>query len=129
MVRAMARPGPGARPAPLVLLDLALPRDVEAGTAGLPGVAVIDLETLAAGEDGGGPQASDVAAVRAILAQEFAAYVSAGRAATVAPTVVALRAKAAQVVEAELARLAGRLDGLDPRAWQEIGRSMAADHR
>jgi len=27
-------------------------------------------------------------------------------------------------VDAELARLAGRLDQLDPRAWQEIDRSM-----
>jgi glutamyl-tRNA reductase len=110
----------------LVLLDLALPRDVEAGTAALPGVSVIDLETLALGGDGGQALAGDgdVAAVRAILADEFAAHVSAGRAAMVAPTVVALREKAAQVVDAELARLEGRLDGLDPRARQEIARSM-----
>ena len=40
---------------------------------------------------------------------------SAGRAARVAPTVVALRAKAAEVVDAELARLAGRLADLDDR--------------
>ena len=37
---------------------------------------------------------------------------------------VALRAKAASVVDAELARLAGRLTDLDPQAWQEIDRSM-----
>jgi glutamyl-tRNA reductase len=116
-----ARPGAG-----LVLLDLALPRDVEPGTAALPGVSVVDLETLALGTDGGPALTgdADVAAVRAILADEFAAYVSAGRAATVAPTVVALREKAAQVVDAELARLEGRLDGLDARVRQEIARSM-----
>jgi glutamyl-tRNA reductase len=113
----------------LVLLDLAMPRDVADGTADLPGVTVIDLETLSDGDgdgDGAGQAAegSDVAAVRSILAQEFATYQSAGRAATVAPTVVALRAKAAEVVDAELARLAGRLDGLDPRTRQEIARSM-----
>jgi glutamyl-tRNA reductase len=110
----------------LVLLDLALPRDIEAGTAQLSGVAVIDLETLAAGEEGGQALArdADIAAVRSIVAEEFAAYLSAGRAATVAPTVVALREKAAQVVDAELARLAGRLEGVDPRARQEIARSM-----
>jgi glutamyl-tRNA reductase len=107
----------------LVFLDLALPRDVEPGTADLPGVAVVDLETLAASGVGGGREA-DVAAVRAILAQEFEAYLSAGRAAAVAPTVVALREKAAQVVDAELARLAGRLGGLDPQVSQEIARSM-----
>jgi glutamyl-tRNA reductase len=113
------------RLASLALLDLALPRDVEPGTARLPGVSVVDLETLAIGTDGGQALAhdADVAAVRGILAEEFAAYVSAGRAATVAPTVVALREKAAQVVDAELARLAGRL-ALDPRTRQEVARSM-----
>jgi glutamyl-tRNA reductase len=121
LVGRRTRPGPG-----LVLLDLALPRDVQASAAELPGVVVIDLEDLAAGADGGSARAADgdVAAVRAILAEEFAAYLSAGRAATVAPTVVALRAKAAGVVDAELTRLAGRIDALDSRAWQEIARSM-----
>jgi glutamyl-tRNA reductase len=107
----------------LVFLDLALPRDVEAGTADLPGVAVVDLETLAASGAGGGRDA-DVAAVRAILGQEFESYLSAGRAAAVAPTVVALREKAAQVVDAELARLEGRLGGLDPQVSREVARSM-----
>jgi len=111
------------RPGALVFLDLALPRDVEAGTADLPDVAVVDLETLAASGAGGGRDA-DVAAVRAILGQEFESYLSAGRAAAVAPTVVALREKAAQVVDAELARLEGRLGGLDPQVSREIARSM-----
>ena len=39
-------------------------------------------------------------------------------------TVVALRAKAAGVVEAELARLTGRVPGLDARAQREIAQSM-----
>jgi glutamyl-tRNA reductase len=65
-----------------------------------------------------------VAAVRAIVAEEFAARVSARHAARVAPTVVALRAKAAEVVEAELDRLAGRLGPLDERATGEIAQAM-----
>ena len=56
--------------------------------------------------------------MRAILEAELAAYHSAMDAARVAPTVVALRAKAAKVVDAELARLAGlRADGLTGHAW------------
>ena len=66
----------------------------------------------------------DVAAVRQIVAEELAAQVSADRAARVAPTVVALRAKAAEVVDAELARLIGRVGGLDARARREIAQSM-----
>ncbi len=116
------RPG---RAAPLVLLDLAMPRDVEPGAGDLPGVAVTDLDTLASdGQAGTRPDEDVLAEVRQILADELTVHLSAGRAASVAPTVVALRDKAAKVVEAELARLAGRLDGLDETALDEVAKSM-----
>jgi glutamyl-tRNA reductase len=112
------------RRGPLVVLDLAMPRDVEPAVAGLPGVVVIGMDRLS--EHGTDAGADDVAAVRAICEAELAAYQSAVDAARVAPTVVALRAKAATVVDAELARLAGRLsaDGLSARALDEIAQTM-----
>ena len=112
------------RRGPLVVLDLAMPRDVEPAVAGLPGVVVIGMDRLS--EHGTEAGAHDVAAVRAICEAELAAYQSAVDAARVAPTVVALRAKAATVVDAELARLAGRLsaDGLSARALDEIAQTM-----
>ena len=118
-----ALPHPAGR-GPLVVLDLAMPRDVEPAVAGLPGVAVIGMDQLS--EQGTDAGADDVAAVRAICEAELAAYQSAVDAARVAPTVVALRAKAATVVDAELARLAGRLsgDGLSARALDEIAQTM-----
>jgi glutamyl-tRNA reductase len=108
---------------PLVLLDLALPRDVDPAAAALPGVSVIGLDEVRQDPDRGAHE-EDVAAVRRIVAEELAAQVSADRAARVAPTVVALRAKAAGVVDAELARLTGRVPGLDARARREIAQSM-----
>jgi len=51
--------------------------------------------------------------------------VSAVHAARVAPTVVALRTKAAKVVDAELARLAGRLPA-DPARWMKWKRGPCA---
>jgi glutamyl-tRNA reductase len=118
--------GPGKRGArgPLVVLDLAMPRDVEPAVAGLSGVVVIGMDRLS--EHGTDAGADDVAAVRAICEAELAAYQSAVDAARVAPTVVALRAKAATVVDAELARLAGRLSaaGLSARALDEIAQTM-----
>jgi glutamyl-tRNA reductase len=109
----------------LVLLDLALPRDVAADAGELPGVSVIGLETLAdAGATLAATQARDVAAVRAIVAEELAARLSARQAARVAPTVVALRAKAVEVVEAELARLRRRLGIVDDRTHAEIAQAM-----
>jgi glutamyl-tRNA reductase len=110
---------------PLVLLDLALPRDVEPGVGSLPGVAVTDLETLAVSlPDGVLPAEASIAAARKVVADELEVYLSAGRAARVAPTVVALRAKAASVVESELARLAGRLGGVDGAVLEEVAKSM-----
>ena len=113
------------RDAPLVLLDLAMPRDVDPAVASLDGVALTDLETLAADDQAGlRPGDAEVSDVRRIMAEELAAHGSANRAAAVAPTVVALRAKADGVVDSELARLAGRLEGLDAAAMAEVAKSM-----
>ncbi|MFE9313092.1 glutamyl-tRNA reductase [Streptomyces sp. NPDC006706] len=98
---------PARRRGGLVFLDLAMPRDVEPAVADLPSVTVIGMHALSEHRTGAGTD--DVAAVRAILETELAAYWSAVDAARVAPIVVALRAKAACVVDAELARLAGQL--------------------
>jgi glutamyl-tRNA reductase len=114
----------------LVFLDLAMPRDVGADVAELPGVTVIGMDELA---DAGRTAIAvpgitdDVAAVRAIVDEEFDAYRSAAHAAQVTPTVVALRAKAAEVVDAELARLEGRLqnvEGFDGHTLDEIARTV-----
>jgi glutamyl-tRNA reductase len=112
------------RGSPLVFLDLAMPRDVEPAVAGLPGVVVIGMDRIS--EHGTAATADDVAAVRAIVEEELAGYRSAVDAARVAPTVVALRAKAATVVDAELARLAGRLtaDDLSKHALDEIAHTV-----
>jgi glutamyl-tRNA reductase len=118
---ALASRVPAVRP--LVLLDLALPRDVDPAAAALPGVSVIGLDEVRQGPHRGAHE-EDVATVRRIVAEELAAQVSADRAARVAPTVVALRAKAAGVVDAELARLTGRVPDLDARARREIAQSM-----
>jgi glutamyl-tRNA reductase len=108
----------------LVLLDLAMPRDVAPAVVDLPGVSVISMDTLRG--TGGGVGEDEVAAVRAIVEQEFASYASAVRAASVTPTVVALRAKAATVVDAELSRLAGRLadEGISGRALDEMAQTV-----
>jgi glutamyl-tRNA reductase len=120
-------------PGPLVLLDLALPRDVETAAANLPGARLIDLEAIGAASDrdqpGGAGLAglaseADIAGVRRIVALELAGYLKTNSAVSVAPTVVALRAKAATVVESELARLDRRLGDVDARTRREIAHTM-----
>lgn len=126
---------------PLFLLDLALPHDVEPGVRALPGVTLVDLESMqqvglgAAGSaDGGrglidptisdGGRAQAICDVRRIITEEVAAYLEAERASVVTPTVIALRNMAAGVVEAEIGRLMSRLPGLDGRVRDEVTRTV-----
>ncbi|MBV2354964.1 glutamyl-tRNA reductase [Streptomyces sp. J2-1] len=121
------RPEPVAvipRPAPaLFLLDLAMPRDIDAAVHRLAGVRLVDIESLAeASADA--PMAADVDRVRRIVSDEVAAFGAAQRAAHITPTVVALRSMAADVVAGEIARLDGRLPGLDERQRGEIRQAV-----
>ncbi|MFC5215736.1 glutamyl-tRNA reductase [Streptomyces coerulescens] len=112
------------RPAPaLCLLDLAMPRDIDAAVHRLAGVRLVDIESLAeASADA--PMAADVDQVRRIVSDEVAAFGAALRAAHITPTVVALRAMAADVVASEIARLEGRLPGLDDKHRGEITQTV-----
>ncbi|OIJ63233.1 glutamyl-tRNA reductase [Streptomyces mangrovisoli] len=121
------RPEPVAepqRPAPaLFLLDLAMPRDIDAAVHRLTGVRLVDIESLAeASADA--PMAADVDQVRRIVSDEVAAFGAALRAAHITPTVVALRTMAADVVASEIARLEGRLPALDDKHRAEITQTV-----
>ncbi|GHB84261.1 glutamyl-tRNA reductase [Streptomyces umbrinus] len=121
------RPEPVAevpRPLPVLsLLDLAMPRDIDAAVHRLLGVRLVDIESLAeASADA--PMAADVDQVRRIVSDEVAAFDAAQRAAHITPTVVALRAMAADVVASEIARLDGRLPGLDDKQRNEITQTV-----
>ncbi|SCL20412.1 glutamyl-tRNA reductase [Micromonospora nigra] len=121
----VARALAGRDPArgPLVLLDLAVPRDVGAGVAELPGVEVVDIDRMAA-VLAGGPAATDAAAVERIVVAEVDSFLSWLRGADVAPTVAALRGRADDVVTAELRRLAQRRPDLDDDQRAEVARTV-----
>ncbi|GAQ59001.1 glutamyl-tRNA reductase [Streptomyces acidiscabies] len=111
-----------AEPA-LCLLDLAMPRDIDAAAHRVGGVRLVDIESLAeASADA--PMASDVDQVRRIVSDEVNAFGAAQRAAHITPTVVALRTMAADVVAGEIARLEGRLPGLDDKHRAEITQTV-----
>jgi glutamyl-tRNA reductase len=107
----------------LHLLDLAMPRDIDAAAHRLAGVRLVDIESLAEAS-ANAPMAADVDQVRRIVADEVAAFGAAQRAARITPTVVALRTMAADVVAGEIARLEGRLPGLDDKHRAEITQTV-----
>jgi glutamyl-tRNA reductase len=106
----------------LVVVDLALPHDVDPAVAALPGVSLIDLARLAGAVNQ--DESEDIAAVRDIVTQEITAFLAARSSATVTPTVVALRTMATGIVEAEMERLGTRLPGLDQATRAEVEQAV-----
>ena len=92
---------------PRVLVDLAMPRDVDPRCSDLRAVEVLDLDGLAAllSRMGRG----SLADVRSMVAAEVDAWLLEQRERSIAPTVTALRARADQIVDAELVRLRAKL--------------------
>ena len=104
---------------PLVVLDLALPRDVASSVRLLDNVKVIDLESLS-----DVPQNADRAAaladVESIVEWDIAAHLAERRQESVTPTVVALHDRARDVVDSEYARIEPRLADLDPQVREDV---------
>ncbi|MDO5681286.1 MAG: glutamyl-tRNA reductase [Propionibacteriaceae bacterium] len=116
------------------VIDLALPADVADEVGELAGVELVNLDVLARlvhGSDGGvadglGAGAAEIAEAEAVVAAEVRDFLGLRRAAAVAPTVVALRSMAQDVMTGELARLNARLPHLADKDRLEI---QSAIHR
>ena len=109
---------------PLVVCDLALPRNVEPAVGDVPGVTLLDLTTVAHRMEQRGTGLGAVDSAEHLVAQEVRSYLLAQRTAEVIPTVAALRKRAADVVDVELQRLDGRLPGLDAAVRTELTRTV-----
>jgi glutamyl-tRNA reductase len=104
------------------VVDLALPADVAPEVAE-HAICLVNLDRLVSDQlDGASAQEIDDA--RALVRDEVANFLALRRAAQVAPTVVALRSMASDVVAGELRRLEARLPHLDDHERQQIQHSM-----
>jgi len=119
VTRAMTEQALAAAARPLLVVDLAMPHDVEPAVGDLPDVTLLGLAHLAEELKDTGA-AREVDGVRRIVSEEVVAFGSARRQAMVTPTVVALRTMATGVVDAEMARLDARLPDLDPALRAEL---------
>lgn len=122
LVRAVAARGG----VPQVFIDLALPRDVapvETWTQPLPSVTLVDLEELGRRLEGRA-DLQQVDRVSDLVTAEVADYLTRRLQKSVAPTVAALRARAASLVSTELDRLHQRLPELDEATRAEVGHAV-----
>lgn len=114
MVTAVREPG-----RPVVFVDIAVPRDVDARVATLPDTVVLDLDDLSAWADRGrAERLAETDDVRRLVAEQVDRFAAELTAMQAAPLVAAMRERAEEVRIAEVDRCASRLDGLtaDQRA-------------
>jgi glutamyl-tRNA reductase len=111
------------RARPLVVLDLAVPRDVDPDATGIDGVTVIDIEGLAASRRTL-PAAAETAAVEQIVASEVEHFLGWLRGSDIAPTVAALRTRADDLVAAELRKLTGRRPEFTEEQRADVSRTL-----
>lgn len=111
----------GRRDRPLLIVDIAMPRDVDPAVSTLEGVTLLDMDDVRAFADAGlAGRRREVAAVEVILADELERYLGASSARGVAPMIVALRQRAETVRASELDRVGARYADLDPRQLEMI---------
>ncbi len=118
------------RSGPLVLIDIAVPRDVDPDVAGLDGVRLIDIETIQGRLATHAEEtADDIARAHEIVAEEVRRWVVRRRSDALAPLIRAVRRRGDDAVSAELDRYAARLAGLTPderEAVESLARGIAA---
>jgi glutamyl-tRNA reductase len=101
---------------PLMVIDIAVPRDVAAGVGLMPDVTLLDLDDLREwAARGRAEREGEVAAVQSIVGDEVQRFADVVEARQVAPLISQLHDYAEQVRLGELQRFANRLDGLDER--------------
>ncbi len=101
---------------PLLIVDVAVPRDVDPSVTTLPAVTLLDMDDLRTfAELGIAERRREIATVQAIVDDEVERYFEAVAAREVAPLVAGLRERAETIRSAELERYAARLADLTPR--------------
>jgi glutamyl-tRNA reductase len=106
---------------PLLIVDIAVPRDVDPSAADLPGVTLLDMDDLRRfAEAGQAERRREVDAVRGLIAAELDRYTAVSSAREVAPLVAALHEHGEDVRQAELDRFRARLGELDPRQAEAV---------
>ena len=99
----------------LLVVDVAVPRDIDPGVGDVFGVTLLDIDALRAqGERSLQQRRSELARVREIITAELERYRFERAAREAAPIVTALRERAEMLRNMELQRHAAKLEGLDP---------------
>ena len=98
----------------LLVVDIAVPRDVDPAAGEIDGVTLLDMDDLRAfAEEGIQARRREITGVQAIIDDELDSYVDESTARSVAPLVAGLRDRVTGITESEFSRFASKLEGLD----------------
>ena len=105
----------------MLVVDIAVPNDVEPNIAALPGVTLYQIGDLREIVDATlDDRKTEIPAVEAIVAERVAGYIRWYQSRAAAPLIATLRTKAEDIRRAELGRLFARLPELDDRQRELI---------
>lgn len=118
----MVRAAMAQRPdRPLFIVDIAVPRDVDASVAAVDGVTLFDLDNLRDWAARGiALRAAEADAVRTIVGEEVERFVVESTARQAAPLVAQLHERAEAVRRGEIERLQRRLSSLTPEQVESV---------
>jgi glutamyl-tRNA reductase len=105
------------RARPLVLIDIAVPRDLDPEIAKVEGCTLYDIDALGGGLVG---REEDVREAERIVAEEAASFAEWHRSRVAAPAIAALRRRAEEIRAEELARAEPRLAELSERERKAV---------
>lgn len=110
---------------PLLIVDVAMPRDIDPAAAQVSGITLLDMDDLRRFADIAlrGRQA-EIDLVEAIVADEIDRFHAARSAREVAPLVTSFRAEAEAVRQAELAKISAKHPELDPELLDALTRAV-----
>jgi glutamyl-tRNA reductase len=112
---------------PLLIVDIAMPRDVDPAAADLDGVTLLDMDDLRAFvEVGVAGRRREAARAQVLLEDELERYRGLATAREVAPLITAMRERAEALRVAELDRHAGGLDERERERLDVITKSIVA---
>ena len=98
----------------LLVVDIAVPRDVDPAAGEIAGVTLLDMDDLRAfAEEGIQARRREITGVQAIIDDELDSYADESTARSVAPLVAGLRDRATGITESEFSRFASKLEGMD----------------
>lgn len=109
------------RTEPLFIIDLAVPRDVDAAVGDIEQVFLYNIDDLqGVVAENMSRRGAEIARAEAIVAEEVSRFAAWQRSRGAIPTVVALRQRFDAIRRAELQRLDGKLAGLGPEARARV---------